>query len=269
MGSTGEIGKGLGLLNRITDQLSRSSKKLSSGSRITAASDDPAGLAIAESLKSDQVTLRTGSRNANDGISLSQIREGAFDSLSNISGRLSELAQQSANGTLSDTQRGALQEEFSQLTQEAQRIVGSTQFNGQNVFNGSTTSIQVGVDASEDSRINLKDPGLTGTVAALTPLNISSQDNAQTALDSISTFTSSISQTRGELGAQQARLQVANNNNQVQSENLAAAESRIRDLDYASEVANNTALQIQQQASVAISAQANQNASVVRKLLGA
>ena len=268
MGSSGSVDNTKRYLDDITNKLSKSFNKLASGSRITSASDDAAGLAIADALKSDAVVYDQASRNIGDGQSLTQIQDGVFSSLNDIGGRLQELATQSGNGTLSDSQRGALNQEFQQLSQEANRIVGSTEFNGQNVFSGQSTAIQVGKDSSSDSQINISDSGVAGTVASLVPLSIDTQQNAQSAIDSISSFTKNISASQGNLGAQQSRLDVANSNAQTISDNSRAAESRIRDLDVADEVARKTALSIQQQSAVALSAQAGKlNAAVISKLL--
>ena len=250
-----------------TEQLNKSYQKLSSGKRINSASDDAAGLAIADQLAADSVELSQGSRNISDASSVTNIQDGVYSSLGDISSRLSELATQSSNGTLSDSQRGSLNQEFQALSQEANRIVSSTSFNGQNVFAGNT-NVQVGTDSSANSTITLNDPGLGKTVGDLQPLSIDTQANAQATLDTLSSFTQSLAQNRGDLGAQQSRLDTANNVNQTQRDNSIAAESRIRDLDYADQVATNVALQIGQQGSVALLAQASKlNASIVQKLI--
>lgn len=256
------------LLTLKSEQLSKSFSKLAAGTRILSASDDAAGLAIADALKNDAVVYSAASRNDQDGQSLTAIQDGVYESLSNIGTRLQELSTQSANGTLSDAQRTSLNQEFQALSQEANRIVQATTFNGQQVFDGSSTAIQVGTDSSANSRINLTDPNLGGTVAALQPLSIATQAGAQSAIDQVSSFTANLSQSRGQLGAEQARLSVANNNIQSQRETSLAAESRIRDLDVAEETSRNLALRISQQANTSILAQAsNLNANIVQRLL--
>lgn len=268
MGSADGIDGVKRLLTLKSEQLSKSFSKLAAGTRILSASDDAAGLAIADSLKNDAVVYQAASRNIGDGQSLSQIQDGVYSSLSDIGSRLQELATQSSNGTLSDSQRSALDQEFQSLTQEANRIVQATTFNGQQVFDGSTTAIQVGTDASSNSQINLVDPKLGETVGSLQPLSIATQSSAQSAIDTISNFTSNISQSRGQLGAEQSRLTVANNNVQSQGDNARVAESRIRDLDVAEELSTNLALRISQQTNVAVFAQVNNlNANIVQRLL--
>jgi flagellin len=267
MGSNGSVDNIKRNINRQTEELNRSNNKLASGKRITKASDDAAGLAIADKLQADSVQLSQASRNIADGGSLSEIQDGVYSSLSDIGSRLSELATQSSNGTLSDAQRSSLNQEFQALSEEATRIVASSSFNGQNVFSGSTT-VQVGTDSSASSSITLSDPKLGETVAALRPLSIDSQANAQNTLSAVQSFSDLLSRSRGDLGAQQARLDTANSSVQVQSDAAIAAESRIRDLDYAEEVSKRAALLIAQDSSTALLAQANKlNASLVQKLI--
>lgn len=255
-------------LSKTTESLNRRSEKLASGKRINRASDDAAGLAIADALAKDAVVYDQASRNIADGQSLTQIQDGVYSSLSDIGTRMQELAAQSANGTLSDTQRSSLNQEFQALSQEANRIVASTQFNGQQVFSGQSNTIQVGTDSSSTSQINVTDPGLAGVVASTSSVDISNQSNAQNAIGTISNFLSSVSQSRGELGASQSRLEVADNTAKIQRENSLAAESRIRDLDYAEEVAGRTADLIRQQANTGLIAQASKlSGDIVRRLL--
>lgn len=254
-------------LNSAQSKLQSSFSKLSSGVRITKASDDAAGLAIAEALKSDAVTLSQGSRNASDGVSLIEIRDGALGQIGEIQGRLKELATQSANGTLSDEQRASLSQEFNALREEAGRIAESTSFNGQNVFSGSDTSLQVGVDSGSDSQIKTGASDVSSAIATLGGLDISSQAGAQAAISGIDGFSKQVSELRGKGGAAEVRLETAIKNNEVAKENLLAAESRIRDVDVASEAANLVKNQILSQGSAAISAQANLNKATVLNLL--
>ena len=149
----------IGSLNKNTKQLEGLFEKISSGKRINRASDDAAGLAIVDALESDVKTLDQASRNASDGISQIAIADGATSSISDINTRLQELASQASNGTLSGTQRGSLNSEFQQLTQERDRIISSTEFNGVKVFNGSSTNIQVGNGSDSNSQVSI--PSLT------------------------------------------------------------------------------------------------------------
>lgn len=263
-----DVGKGLGRnLDSITNNISKSFNRLSSGKRINTAADDAAGLAIADALKSTDAVLRQASRNISDGESLSQIQDGVYTSLTDIGTRLQELSTQSANGTLSDTQRSALNQEFQQLSQEANRIVQSTTFNGQQVFSGQSTNIQVGLDSSASSQVQLTDPGLQSVVSSIQSLSIGTANEARSAIDSISSFVSNVTQSRGQLGAQQSRLDYANSNALSQADNAKAAESRIRDVDIADETANLLANRIKQDATTSLSAQAGKiQASLVQRL---
>ena len=265
MTSIGNFGNNnrLRLINQNTEKLNSSFEKLSSGLRINRAKDDAAGLAVAQQLLADGAQRSVGSRNARDGVSLAEIADGSLSQLSDINARLGELATQAANGTLSDEQRGALNSEFQQLTQEADRIVSTTSFNGRNVFDSSTT-----IATGDGSQITLTSPDVSAALTPLLSANISSASGAQAALEATKSFSDSVASKRGELGAGVSRLETAIRNNDVASENIAAASSRIRDLDVASETARNTGLRILQEASTALGAQANLAARNVLRLLG-
>lgn len=241
--------------------------KLASGTRIRKASDDAAGLAIAAQLEAVATTLSQGSRNAADSQSALDIADSAMGQIGDISGRLQELATQSASGTLSDDQRQTLQAEYSQLTQEIQRIASTTEFNGRQLLNGEGVSTQVGTDSSANSQISYSGVDVSALVSSVASGNISTQAGAQQALDQVSSFISGVASKRGDVGAASSRLEVADNNNQVQRENALAAESRIRDADIADLTAQKVAAQIQLRSATAISAQANQSAAIVRQLL--
>jgi flagellin len=234
--------------------LRQSMERLASGKRINRASDDAAGLAIADALKSDAVVLRQANRNIADAQSLTDIADSTLSQAGDISIRMQELAVQSANGTLNDSQRGALNQEYQQLGQELQRMSATTEFNGKNVFSGSS-SIQVGGDSSSDSQLSV-DPGqLDALTSAAVGQSVSSVDSARSALDSVAALTSSISQSRGSIGAQSVRLDVAAANNSSGIVNSLAAESRIRDVDVADEKARNISAMIRSQNATALYAQ--------------
>lgn len=266
-------------LNAATEQLSSVFEKLSSGQRINKASDDAAGLAIADALKASQRIASVAIRNANDGISTIAIADGALSEISNVLQRLAELAEQSANGVFSVQQRSALQNEFSQLSSEIDRIANVTTYNGvQLLSGGSSITLQVGFDSSSSSQIMIQN--VRGTLAALglaNGTNItysisgSTIDNGQSAsrvaLDAINGAIGSLAQTRGSLGAAEARLKVAVNALSASRENYAAAESRIRDADVAAEAAELTRLTILQQAGAAVLSQANQQPALGLSLL--
>ncbi len=247
------------LLNS-TNMFAKSMERLSSGLRINRAGDDAAGLAISEGLKSDLRALDQAARNAGDGISLVQIGEGSLDEVSNILLRMKELAEQSLNGTLSNTERTYLNSEFSNLTSEINRISDSTEFNGVKLLDGSESSpikIQVGIGtATADSvSIDLSDDldaagiGITGS--------IDTSANATTAMGQIDDAIAAVTSARSTFGAIQNRLESSIRNIGLQSENLAAANSRIRDVDVAKETSTLTSYQILQQAGVSMLAQAN------------
>ncbi|HQH26768.1 MAG TPA: flagellin [Oligoflexia bacterium] len=267
-------------LSQSTGDLRQSFEKLSSGLRIVRARDDAAGLAIADALRADQRIAGVAIRNANDGISMISISDGALNEIGNVLTRMAELAEQSANGTLGVSQRSALQQEFVSLGSEIQRIASTTSFNGiQLLSGGSTVQLQVGFDSAATAQISFT--GVQGTLealglassgsAALTyslQASSDSQGAALSSLDAVKAAISSLTTTRGSLGSVESRLTVAVNNLQVARENFASAESQIRDVDVAQEAANLTRLNILQQAGAAVLAQANQQPALALALLG-
>lgn len=262
-------------LSEASLRLSDVFEKLSSGQRINKASDDAAGLAIADSLRADQRIASVAIRNANDGVSVVAIADGALSQISAILTRMAELAEQSANGVFSNDQRSALQNEFAALGSEIQRIADTTVFNGVTLLSGSTNiTLQIGLDNSLDSRLTisnvqaqLQNIGLANTGSKALNRAVSTQEAAQTALQTVKEAITSISSIRGNLGAAESRLRVAINNLSVMRENFGGAESRIRDADISFEAAELTRLTILQQAGSAVLAQANQQPSLALALL--
>jgi flagellin len=268
-------------LSIASDALGSTYERLSSGQRINKASDDAAGLAIADSLRANQRVASVAIRNANDGISTIAIADSALGEIGNVLSRLAELAEQSANGVFSTTQRSALQNEFTALSSEVERIAVTTEFNGVRLLSGNSTLVlQVGFNSGSTSQISYT--GVQGTLAALGLANANSsalsfsingitisegQSASRLTLDAVNSAISSLASTRGVLGAAESRLRVAINNLSVARENFAAAESRIRDVDVASEAAELTRLGILQQAGAAILAQANQQPGLALSLL--
>lgn len=263
-------------------RLNTAFERLSSGLRINRARDDAAGLAIAESLKADARIANVAIRNASDGISIISIADQAIGQVANVLARLAELAEQSANGIFSNTQRTALQNEFAALTEEMERIALTTEFNGLNLLSGGASVVfQVGFDGSSLSQVtfsgvaaNLEALGLAATGTS-TPIysilgstELESQSASRAALDAISDAITSVTRNRGTLGAAESRLEVTIGNLQVARENFKAAESRIRDVDVASEAAELTRLNILQQAGAAVLAQANQQPQLALSLIG-
>ncbi|MBK6732617.1 MAG: flagellin FliC [bacterium] len=253
-----------------TNAFNKSMEKLSSGLRINRAGDDAAGLAISENLKSDIRALDQAARNAADGISLIQTAEGSLDEVSNILLRMKELAEQSLNGTLSDTDRGYLNAEFSALSGEIDRISDGVDFNGVKLLDGSggTVAIQVGIGTSGSDSVSVDlgdDLDATGLGLSAT---IDSASGAGTAMDEIDDAISTVVSARGDFGAIQNRLESSIRNINMTSENLSAANSRIRDVDVAHETSSLTSYQILQQAGVAMLAQANMTTGLAMNLLG-
>lgn len=268
-------------LRKATAALNTSFERLSSGLRINSAKDDPAGLAMADSLKTDARLATVAIRNANDGISLTSIADSAMSEIGSILSRMGELAEQSANGIYTNTQRSALSAEFISLGSEIDRIARTTTFNDRGLLsNSQNISLQVGLDSSTDSQITIT--GVNGTLAALglassgsailsfsviAASDAASQSAATAALTAITGALNSLNTSRGTLGAAESRLSFAVEHLAVVRENFIAAESRIRDADIAQEVAEMVRLQVLQQASTAALAQANLQPQVVLSLL--
>lgn len=264
-----------------TDSLAKTYEKLSSGQRINRASDDAAGLAIADALKASARIAAVAIRNSNDGISTIAIADSALGEIGNVLSRLAELAEQSANGVFSPIQRSALQNEFTALSSEIERIAVTTEFNGVKLLSGGRELVlQVGFNSGSTSRVSfqgvqgtlgslgLAATGLSNLQYSLNGITISEgQSASRLALDAVNAAISSLAATRGVLGATESRLQVAINNLSVARENFLSAESRIRDVDVASEAAELTRLGILQQAGASVLAQANQQPGLALSLL--
>jgi flagellin len=247
-------------------------RKLSSGERITRASDDAAGLAISEKLKAHIRGLRQAKRNSDDGISLIQTAEGGLNEISNIVIRLRELAIQAASDTVGDTERGFSNIEFKNLLEEIQRISQGSEFNGRKLLDGTggLVEVQVGIhnDPTND-RIAYDGAQTDSTLESLGLLaeNIASKEGAQLSLSKLDDALVRINGTRANLGALQNRLQSASNTIAISEENFSAANSRIRDVDVAAETADMTKNNILAQAGVSVLSQANQTPNFALKLL--
>ncbi len=264
------------------NRLALSVERISSGIRINKAADDAAGLAVSEGLRSDIRALRQAVRNASDGISLMNVTEGALNEQSGILIRLRELASQAATGTVGSTERQTIQLEFSALRNELDRITATTEFNGTKLIDGTLASsvansdnhilIQLGIDNTVNSRLNLNNEinlqAVTSTVLEIHNLSVTGAVQALTALDTINDAISSITESRGKVGAVQNRLTRSIANLSVSVENLTAAESSIRDADIAEEVAELTRNQILVQTATAMVGQANLIPQSVLQLLG-
>ncbi len=259
-----------GSLDMVTERLDKNFAHLSTGLRITTAADDAAGLAISERMRAQIRSLSQAQRNANDGISLVQVGEGAMNEMDNILIRMRELSVESNNGTVSASDKDTLNSEFTSLIAEVDRIAKSTQFNGVNLLDGSTTNVVFQVGANNVTNVDTLSVGLVSTLASdlgISTLDISSAGSATTAIAGIDAAINIVVAARGDLGALQNRLESTITNLGVSVENLSAAESRIRDVDVASETAELTRNSILQQASISVLAQANVQPQNALKLL--
>jgi flagellin len=242
-----------------TGSLGRSVERLSSGLRITRAADDAAGLGLSETLRAHIRSINQAVRNSSDGISLTQIADGAAATIGNLLGRLRELASQSSSGTVGATERSYIDQEFLALRSEIDRIATVTEFNGQALTSGSSISfsIQVGFKSGTGNTLSMDLNQLTISTLGISSVNVSSAANAQSALSNIDSAISSVATARAEYGSLQNRFEATIANLEVSSENLTAAESRIRDADIAYETSQFTKNQVLVQAGIAVLAQAN------------
>ena len=257
-------------VNRNQKALMSSFNKLSSGFRVNTAADDAAGLAISESMKSQIRSYTVAERNAADGISMAQTAEGALGEVHEVLGRMRELAMQASNGSLQDTDRGYIQTEFASLNSEITRIQTSTTFNGVSLIAdtaSAATNFQVGLGEATSDQIQVTFDNVD--LSALSAANVGT--SAATALDALGTIDDAItavSGARSGFGAAINRLEVATNNIQTMRLNISSANSRIRDVDVASESAQMANRQVLAQASISVLAQANQLPQMAFGLLG-
>ena len=242
-----------------SDSLSRSVERLSSGLRITRAADDAAGLGLSETLRAHIRSINQAVRNSSDGISLTQVADGGASTIGNLLSRLRELASQSASGTVGSTERSYIDSEFLALRSEIDRIAQVTEFNGQALLSGSSInfSVQVGFKSGSGNTLSLNLNDLTISSLGISSVNVSTSANAQSALSNIDSAISAVATARAEYGSLQNRFEATIANLQVSSENLTAAESRIRDADVAYETSQFTKNQVLVQTGIAVLAQAN------------
>lgn len=265
--------QGANTLNRVSRETEESYAKLSSGQRITKAADDAAGLAISEKLKAEIRSSHQAGRNANDGISLVQIAEGGLSESSSILTRMRELAMQSANDTLTDSDRSNAEMEYQSLKVELDRISRATEFNGRKILDGSGPKLdfQVGVGShSTDDIISLNAKNINSGSSALgiSGVTISSKTSAQDSLSKLDSAINKINLQRSQLGSVQNRLNTSANNLSIYTENMSSANSRIRDVDYADETAKQARNSIIASAGSAVQVQANSLGQPALKLLG-
>lgn len=254
-------------LSSVTSRLQGNFKRLSSGLRIATAADDAAGLGISERMRSQIRSYGAASRNAQDGISLVQTAEGALNEVNAILNRMRELSIQSANGTLSTSDRSVINTEYQELISEIDRIAGTASFNGVSLLSSTATtiSIQAGINQGEVISIGLE--SITSSTLSISSLAVTSAAAATAALAVLDTAIDSVTTTRGALGAAQNRLSSAIASIQNAQENLASAESRIRDVDVAQETADLTRNTIMQQAAISVLSQANTQPQLALSLL--
>ena len=260
-------------LSRIASQEATTSAQLSSGSRITKSSDDSAGLAISEKLRANIRSSQQANRNANDGISMIQVAEGGLDESANILIRLRELSIQSASDTIGETERSYTNMEFGQLKNELQRISQTTEFNDVKLLDGSSDKLDFQIGANNDDfedRI-VYDPAKINSgldALGLGSEQVDTKEGAQGSLNKIDDAIKTVSGQRAELGALQNRLLTTSANLETSVENMSAANSRIRDVDYAEATAKNTQNNIMKQAGISVLSQANQTPQRALRLLG-
>lgn len=250
----------------------KSLEKLSSGLRINRAGDDAAGLAISEKMRGQIRGLDMASKNAQDAISLIQTAEGNLNETHSILQRMRELAVQAASDTNDDTDRAQLQAEMDELIAEIDRIANDTEFNTQKLLDGSLSgsgkalTFHIGANSGQNIKLNIS--AMTAGGLGVNGLKISGQSGADAAITTIQNAINTVSEERSKLGAYQNRLEHTINNLGTASENLSAAESRIRDVDMAKEMMEFTKMNILQQAATAMLAQANMQPQMVLQLLG-
>jgi flagellin len=247
-------------LSTAQSSLGTSFNRLSSGNRINSAKDDAAGLAISESMKNKVRSYTVAERNANDAVSMAQTAEGALGEVSNILGRMRELAVQGANGSLGSADRAYLKTEFTQMQAEVKRILTSTKFNGRQLVASGSSSVtfQVGLDNSTDDQISVSFGGVNLKALTSTSTSVSGgATGSQNALATIDTALATVSTARARFGAAMNRFEITTSNIQTARLNVAASASRIKDVDVAEEAASLSKNQVLTQAATSVLAQAN------------
>jgi len=260
-------------LGKVNKESQESFAKLSSGTRITKAADDAAGLAISEKLKATIRSSQQASRNANDGISMIQVAEGGLNETSNILVRMRELSIQASSDTVGDSERAMSNMEYQQLKSEMDRISKVTEYNGTKLLDGSgeRKEFQIGTGSDEfNDRIGFDPTQLDSGLGSMgvDELDVSSKDGAQSSLASLDSAIEKVSGQRAVLGAIQNRLTSTTNNLATFTENMSAANSRIRDVDYADETAKQARNSILTSAGTSVLSQANMNSQNALKLIG-
>ncbi len=254
-------------MNQTQSKLSTTLNRLSSGLRVNNAKDDAAGLAIAEGITSRVRALTQGARNGNDGISLIQTAESGMNQTLTMLQRMRELASQASTGTYGASDLANLDQEFQVLKSEVDRIQATTEFNGIALLSGNTVDVQVGSGNTANDRLTITTATTDSTTLAIDLNDLTSQVNAQAALDSLGTALTTVTTGLAQLGAAHSNIEAAVTGNVDRVTRLDSAKSQIMDTDYASESSKLAQLQIMQQAGAAMLSQANSSGQIVLSLL--
>jgi flagellin len=260
-------------LKKVSQSAEESLNKLSSGKRITKASDDAAGLAIAQTLKSETKSVRMATQNANNAISVVQTAEGGLGEISNIMTRLRELTIQSASDTVSDNERGFIDKEYQQLLQEQDRIAQTTEFSGINLLNGegpAEMDFQVGIKGSETSRITFdsSEANASADNLGVSGTSVETKEDARASIENLDEAMNSVSGYRATLGSVQSRLQSSISNLETTAANQEATRSKIEDVDVALESSKLASAQVVKAAGISTLSQANNIPSSAIRLIG-
>lgn len=258
-------------LNINSAQETSSLSKLASGSRITSASDDAAGLAISTRISSDVTTLQQAATNASQAVAILQTADGGASNISDILARMKSLASESASGTTTDSSRAYINSEFSQLSSQIDLIASGTRYSSQSLLDGTSVfasgvAVLVGTQSSDSITITLSN--LKASTLGVSTLDVSSLSGATTALSALDTAINTVSSARASIGAQESRFNFSADSISTQTQNLQSANSAIKDVDIAAEQAKLSSAEVKTQAAVSAEAAANQMPQYLLKLLG-
>lgn len=258
-------------LQQHTNDLSKENSKLSSGERIVSASDDPAGFAISETLKSKVKSNYQAERNTNDSISMLQVAEGTLGVMAGVSSRLRELAIQAANDTIGESERGVIDREFQSLKAEIERMTLSTSYNGNKLINssGSVYDFQVGITSQGNDRVRYDMSKVLDSKNnfGISQISLKTKEGAQNSLSKIDNMLSQLSASRAEIGSMNVRMSAVVQNLQVSRESISATNSKIRDADIAAETAIRMKEGLLQSASLSMLKNSNDNPGKILKLI--
>ena len=254
-------------LGRSYDALAQSVERLSSGLRINTAKDDAAGLAVRELMRADVAVLQQGARNAQDGISLLQTTEGSMQTIDDLLVRMKQLAEQAATGSYSVAQRIIMDNELNELGLEIDRIAGAEQFNGISMLNSATGTVSIVFGDGASDNLSLSQTDMTESGLGIDSLSLTGTTSASTAMTTLDSAITTATNARADFGAKMNRLENTVGVLNVQAENLMASESRISDVDVATEMSAMTRNQVLSQAGVAMLAQANMMPQMALTLL--